>query len=340
MARKRKEVDAEDVGVTRCVCGEEELYPAAAKQRGVDSGLFIQCEQCGCWQHGFCVGFNNSRDAPEVYFCEKCKPEMHEIITKNGYPFSKYAGTRRNRRRSRSESDDDSSEPSGSTREKRRRTMNSREDEMLQRAIEESKREARERERRQSDIKDEDLKLEENDNTPEQARNSDPGDEHPEGDAPEEPAERAPSDHDKEPAPEPEPEPEQHEPEPEHEEEKQEPEPEEQPERKRKKRGRGRQKSSHVNGEPRRAKPKMPSARSTMADMRKRIAQILEFSGYTQVEMLAEERNRAQMLEEQKKHDNARLIQQMEDLCTQQRDNITFLEDLTRKVLAWQERFG
>ncbi|GMM54500.1 Cti6 protein [Maudiozyma humilis] len=61
----------EDEEITRCVCGEQE--PAD------ESGLYIQCEECSVWQHGFCVGI--VEDVPDEYWCEKCKPELHRLYT-------------------------------------------------------------------------------------------------------------------------------------------------------------------------------------------------------------------------------------------------------------------
>ncbi|TIA83875.1 hypothetical protein E3P92_01815 [Wallemia ichthyophaga] len=58
-------------GETRCVCGnsDEESY-----------GFMIQCETCGCWQHGVCVGLVEEKYAPETYYCEECRPDMHPIV--------------------------------------------------------------------------------------------------------------------------------------------------------------------------------------------------------------------------------------------------------------------
>ncbi|SMN18987.1 similar to Saccharomyces cerevisiae YPL181W CTI6 Protein that relieves transcriptional repression by binding to the Cyc8p-Tup1p corepressor and recruiting the SAGA complex to the repressed promoter [Maudiozyma saulgeensis] len=63
--------DQEEEEITRCVCGEQE--PAD------ESGLYIQCEQCSVWQHGFCVGI--VEDVPDEYWCEQCKPELHNLYT-------------------------------------------------------------------------------------------------------------------------------------------------------------------------------------------------------------------------------------------------------------------
>ncbi|CAB4254267.1 similar to Saccharomyces cerevisiae YPL181W CTI6 Protein that relieves transcriptional repression by binding to the Cyc8p-Tup1p corepressor and recruiting the SAGA complex to the repressed promoter [Maudiozyma barnettii] len=63
--------DQEEEEITRCVCGEQE--PAD------ESGLYIQCEQCSVWQHGFCVGI--VEEVPDKYWCEQCKPELHDLYT-------------------------------------------------------------------------------------------------------------------------------------------------------------------------------------------------------------------------------------------------------------------
>lgn len=66
--------EEEDDEVTRCVCGETDPPD--------DSGLYIQCEQCSVWQHGYCVGITEGEDsAPDKYWCEQCKPELHSLYT-------------------------------------------------------------------------------------------------------------------------------------------------------------------------------------------------------------------------------------------------------------------
>ncbi|AQZ17711.1 CTI6 (YPL181W) [Zygosaccharomyces parabailii] len=64
----------DEEGETRCIC--KELDPPD------DSGLYIQCEQCGVWQHGLCVGISDGEDSYlEKYWCEQCKPELHHLYT-------------------------------------------------------------------------------------------------------------------------------------------------------------------------------------------------------------------------------------------------------------------
>ncbi|KAI5963203.1 CTI6 [Candida pseudojiufengensis] len=84
--------------VTRCICGQDELSsnlinPNLAQllkkeyKITIDQGLFIQCEKCGVWQHGYCVGLYENEDVPDKYWCEECKPENHILV--NYDPYSK-----------------------------------------------------------------------------------------------------------------------------------------------------------------------------------------------------------------------------------------------------------
>lgn len=76
--------DQEDE-ITRCICGYQEYQGGDDDQADTD-GLFIQCDKCSVWQHGFCVGITDSASTPENYYCEKCKPELHqEGHNKSGY---------------------------------------------------------------------------------------------------------------------------------------------------------------------------------------------------------------------------------------------------------------
>lgn len=85
------ETDDQDE-VTRCVCGNDELAsvnPSLLRllqheyHIKVDLGLFIQCEKCLVWQHGYCVGLFTNDDVPEKYYCEECMPEYHMKVTNN-----------------------------------------------------------------------------------------------------------------------------------------------------------------------------------------------------------------------------------------------------------------
>jgi hypothetical protein len=94
------EPEDEEEEVTRCVCGQLE-YPGLptpiqdeekqrAKQGGAatpdeladdGSGIFIQCDICKVWQHGGCVGILDDDSAPEEYFCEQCRKDLHQLST-------------------------------------------------------------------------------------------------------------------------------------------------------------------------------------------------------------------------------------------------------------------
>ncbi|EXJ78454.1 hypothetical protein A1O1_08854 [Capronia coronata CBS 617.96] len=147
--------------VTRCICGQAE-YPgpsAATRQQqpnpealSDDTGnFFVQCDNCGVWQHGGCMGLLDESMLPDEYYCELCKPEYHKVTkSPSGLKSSRYLpvldhssilpsplpSTADPPRKK-----DGKNKQSEST--KRRATMNSRgaydEDEMLRRAIEESR---------------------------------------------------------------------------------------------------------------------------------------------------------------------------------------------------------
>ncbi|SCU87436.1 LADA_0E03994g1_1 [Lachancea dasiensis] len=69
-----EEEEEEEEGETRCICGEVDPPD--------ESGLYIQCESCSVWQHGFCVGITDGEgSAPDKYWCESCRPELHTLYT-------------------------------------------------------------------------------------------------------------------------------------------------------------------------------------------------------------------------------------------------------------------
>ncbi|KAG4304607.1 hypothetical protein PORY_002000 [Pneumocystis oryctolagi] len=72
---------------TRCVCGLQDV-----QSEDLDSGsLYIQCDHCFVWQHGFCVGFTDEKEIPDIYYCEICRPDLHHITYKQkAPPSSKY----------------------------------------------------------------------------------------------------------------------------------------------------------------------------------------------------------------------------------------------------------
>lgn len=81
--------EAAEEEVTRCICGQAE-YPgpsASLRQQQTDpdtltddtGNFFVQCDKCGVWQHGGCMGLLDESMLPDEYYCEQCKPEFHKI---------------------------------------------------------------------------------------------------------------------------------------------------------------------------------------------------------------------------------------------------------------------
>jgi hypothetical protein len=91
----------EEQEVTRCLCGQDELRELAVlpsvsetleKEYGIkiDHGLFIQCDKCSVWQHGYCVGLFTNDDVPDKYWCELCKPDLHLNVSTDDTPRTLY----------------------------------------------------------------------------------------------------------------------------------------------------------------------------------------------------------------------------------------------------------
>ncbi|KIW70726.1 hypothetical protein, variant [Phialophora macrospora] len=158
---EENDIEAADEEITRCICGQAE-YPGppfglVQRLTGLDDSVeetgnfFVQCDNCGVWQHGGCMGIIDEVFLPDEYFCEQCKPELHKIVRSSSGPKSSHyiplldTPSRRSSPLSSNpetgRKKDSKSNQSEIT--KRRATMNSRvaydEDEMLRRAIEESK---------------------------------------------------------------------------------------------------------------------------------------------------------------------------------------------------------
>lgn len=73
--------------VTRCICGQQD-YPGPPKSEAFHDveiqsddagGLFIQCDGCSVWQHGGCVGIIEESQSPDKYYCEECRPKLHDL---------------------------------------------------------------------------------------------------------------------------------------------------------------------------------------------------------------------------------------------------------------------
>ncbi|KAL6399967.1 hypothetical protein AUP68_17377 [Ilyonectria robusta] len=98
--KKDDSIDPEQDEAVRCVCGHDE-YPGPAPGQSRPSnaaeliadagGLFIQCDTCKAWQHGACVGIFSDQQAPDEYFCEICRKDLHILGTaSNGLRYSHY----------------------------------------------------------------------------------------------------------------------------------------------------------------------------------------------------------------------------------------------------------
>lgn len=85
-----EEVEGGEEEVTRCICGQAEYPGPSASMRDQqtssdplsdDTGnFFVQCDNCGVWQHGGCMGLTDESMLPDEYYCEQCKPEYHKIL--------------------------------------------------------------------------------------------------------------------------------------------------------------------------------------------------------------------------------------------------------------------
>ncbi|KAJ5647444.1 Zinc fingerPHD-type [Penicillium lividum] len=148
----------------RSIVKPESVHPPTDSSDAVPDDLgsmFIQCDTCKVWQHGGCVGIMDEEMSPDDYFCEECRPDFHRIRGEaNGSrsstylpvvpasspapssrPVSRASSRETTSRRSR---DPKSRNSEGDMNPKRRSTMNSRdaaydEEELIRRAIEESK---------------------------------------------------------------------------------------------------------------------------------------------------------------------------------------------------------
>jgi hypothetical protein len=83
------DTEAVEEEITRCICGQAE-YPGPSTSLRLqqpdandltdDTGnFFVQCDKCGVWQHGGCMGLLEESMLPDEYYCEQCKPQFHKI---------------------------------------------------------------------------------------------------------------------------------------------------------------------------------------------------------------------------------------------------------------------
>ena len=58
----------------RCICGKYE------EEEDVERDM-ICCDNCSAWQHNDCMGLTFTKGhEPDLYYCEKCRPENHKIL--------------------------------------------------------------------------------------------------------------------------------------------------------------------------------------------------------------------------------------------------------------------
>ncbi|TFK54449.1 hypothetical protein OE88DRAFT_1655114 [Heliocybe sulcata] len=135
--------DAEDNSVTRCICGDED--PETGGE------FMVQCEMCNAWQHGLCMGYENEEELQDIgvnYYCEQCRPDLHEALLKRLAKKMRHASIASHRNSIASNSRSSRSHSPSHVLQKpakRRNTMNSRDaayDESLQEVIEQSAAEA------------------------------------------------------------------------------------------------------------------------------------------------------------------------------------------------------
>ncbi len=129
----------------------------------------------------------------------------------------------------------------------------------------------------------------------------------------------------------------------------------------------GKPRSAYTENKP--TKPRIPQARATLSDMRKRVAAILEFIGRTQIELAAEQQNRRDFAETSifRKEFSTRINNNNDDTLNVENNSINepnmgklknnssqifdalfekydgtsqMMDGLTRKLLVWEQRYG
>lgn len=325
--------DADEI--TRCVCGHEELTSIDSQVQlllqqeyriKVDLGLFIQCDKCLVWQHGYCVGLFVNEDVPDKYWCEQCKPELHlfvlaslkqpnrtlykpandgraRLMEEESSRNEKRAATRLRGRRSPNESTPEATKETDRQSRKDRRHGNDF-DEQLQKALRESaKTSGRNDRKRQSDLEhtggekrshsetdevDESNADEDTEATQKEARSRPLRPKSKSRPASAKPKNAAPSKTDK----------------------------------------------NAINKEEllnQLSKPRFVNDKCTIYELRKRTGAILEWLGRTQME-----------LEEERDLKNGQLAEAAGEtrIVAHFDENLKLMENLTEKILSWEQKFG
>jgi hypothetical protein len=323
--------EEEEEAETRCICGQMEPPDA--------DGLFIQCEKCSVWQHGYCVSIKDN--VPEKYWCEECKPELHSIIIRPHGKISRYLPVQykdiSNKRKSK-RAHDEEKEDAKQKRSRERATLNSREDAryeaMIQRVLEESKKDAlpeantedeKSSRRSRRKVRDDTDLMDEGDTT----RLSDPeGDpesntDKPSNDSRVKKLKKESGDNESESN-----------------------DTTNSTQKKKQKRtkrstqpsSRSSQKDKDVEidfNKP--TKPRLPQQRTTVYEMRKRVAAILEFIGRTQIDIANEQKDHSE-LTKYVEDDTMKLT--VEKMFENYNGSLEIMDGLTRKLLVWEQKFG
>ncbi|CEP24138.1 unnamed protein product [Cyberlindnera jadinii] len=343
--QEEEEYDEEEEAETRCICGE--LDPPDA------DGLYIQCEKCSVWQHGYCVSISDT--VPEKYWCEQCKPELHLIVVTPQGKISKYlpvqpkdskesAGSRRKSRRAQDDEKDELQQ-----KKKRERGGLSREDAryeaMIQRALEESKKDAQpdtksedergsrrssRRKRSSEDVDGDEGELSKQSDV----EHSDAGKGNGNGQGAEaeskpttgesrvsrlkrESAENSESNDSTASS---------------------------STQKKKAKRTKrstpssaGSSKSSSTIDFNKPTRPRIPQQRATLNEMRKRVAAILEFIGRTQVDIATEQKDQNELT---KFVEDEKMKLTVDQMFENYNGSLELMDSLTRKLLLWEQTFG
>ena len=69
------------VVVSRSYLNDCEADSMLLLPQGIDesetSDFMAECDGCHAWQHGSCMGFDSPDSMPQLYFCEKCRPDLY-----------------------------------------------------------------------------------------------------------------------------------------------------------------------------------------------------------------------------------------------------------------------
>ncbi|ONH66304.1 putative histone deacetylase complex subunit cti6 [Cyberlindnera fabianii] len=341
------EEDDEEEAETRCIC--RKMDPPDA------DGLFIQCEKCSVWQHGFCVSIKDN--VPEKYWCERCRPELHSIIVRNGEKISRYLPVqpkekKPTRRGAKNAHVDEDTESATSKKQRRERaTQESRYEAMIQRVMEESKKDAhsdsksedddkpppsstsnsrgsRSRRRRNDDEEEEvEPKQESQDHDDDESMND--ADTVKSTNSFKEPrvtklklkkdsAENDTSASDTQSTA------------------ASKSKPKKQKRTKGSNRSPQKEKDSGIDfNKP--TKPRLPQQRTTINEMRRRVSAILEFIGRTQVDIAAEQGDKDELTKYVDDEESKKRIESLFDSYT---GSLEQMDALTRKLLVWESKFG